>query len=261
MQHALRFSHTLRNNQMTQRTWVILGATSIIAEQFAHLAALAKHNLLLVGRQMEPLEFIAKDIQLRYQVTCDLMLADMNDNPETLLAILNREGCELDLFIAYSDFTSNDQLNAQTINQLITVNILTTTLVINAYLTKKQTQHHLVYLSSVAACRGRSKNSLYGASKACIERYLEGLQQSATNNQQITVARLGFIDTKQTYGLPGIFYAAPPDACAKACWQALHKKKHLFYYPFFWRWIMAIVKNIPFFIYRKLAHKPVRPAN
>jgi short-subunit dehydrogenase len=238
---------------MTQRTWVILGATSIIAEKFSHLAALAKHNLLLVGRQMEPLQFIANDIQLRYQVKCDVVLADMMDQSEPLKAILNQEDCELDLFIAYSDFTSNEELNSQTINQLITVNILTTALLINAYLNKKQTQHNLLYLSSIAACRGRSKNSLYGASKACIELYLEGLQQSAPKNQHITVARLGFIDTKQTYGIPGIFYAARPEACAKACWQAHHKKKRVFYYPFFWRAIMSIVKNMPFSIYRKLS--------
>lgn len=237
---------------MTQRTWVILGATSIIAEKFAHIAAATGHHLYLTGRNQKQLEVIAKDIQLRYQISCDILVIDIENESETLLTILNTDTRELDLFIAYSDFTLNEQLNPQTINRLIKINILTTALFINAYLNRTQVQHNLLYLSSVAACRGRANNSLYGASKACIEVYLQGLQQAARNDQQITIVRLGFIDTKQTYGLPKIFYAATPNNCAKACWRAVHKKKRLLYYPMFWRGIMAIIKNIPFFLYRKL---------
>lgn len=218
---------------MTQRTWVILGATSIIAEKFAHIAAQAGHRLRLIGRQAEQLNLIAQDIQLRYQIPCEHFILDMTAEPAALLTALNKSEQELDLFIAHSDFTENDQLTPQSIQQLIQVNIQATALLINTYLNTTQTQHHLLYLSSVAACRGRAKNSLYGATKACIEVYLQGLQQGASHNQQITIARLGFIDTRQTYGRPGIFYAGSPKTCAQACWNALHKRKRLIYYPFF----------------------------
>ncbi|MDR3502696.1 MAG: SDR family NAD(P)-dependent oxidoreductase [Legionella sp.] len=238
---------------MTQRTWVILGATSIIAEKFAHIAAQTGHRLRLIGRQSEQLHLIAQDIQLRYQVPCEFFVVDMTADPEVLLAVLNKSEQELDLFIAHSDFTENDQLNPQSIHQLIQVNIQATALLINAYLNTTQTQHHLLYLSSVAACRGRAKNSLYGATKACIEVYLQGLQQAASPSQQITIARLGFIDTRQTYGRPGIFYAGPPKTCAQVCWNALHKKKRLIYYPFFWRGIMTIMSRVPFFVYKKMS--------
>lgn len=237
---------------MTQRTWVILGATSIIAEKFAHIAAQAGHRLRLIGRQSEQLNLIAQDIQLRYKVPCEFFVVDMTA-PETLPTVLNNNAQELDLFIAHGDFTENDHLNPHSIQQLIQVNIQATTLLINAYLNRTQKQHHLLYLSSVAACRGRAKNSLYGATKACIEVYLHGLQQGASSSQQITIARLGFIDTRQTYGQPGIFYAGPPTACAQACWNALRRKKRLIYYPFFWRGIMAIISRVPFFVYKRMS--------
>lgn len=230
-----------------------LWATSIIAEQFAHIAAKAGHHLRLVGRQEDQLNLIAKDIQLRYPITCEVIIADMAGEAKQLLAVLKVGDQELNLFIAHSDFTDNNHLNPQTINQLIKINIQATTLLINTYINRKQAKHNLVYLSSVAACRGRANNSLYGASKACIEVYLQGLQQAATNNQHITIARLGFIDTKQTYGLPKVFYAAPPNACAKACWKALNNKKRMFYYPFFWGGIMAIITRLPFFLYKRMA--------
>lgn len=237
---------------MIQRTWVIIGATSIIAEEFAHVVAKNGHSLRLVGRDKEQLEIKSKDIKLRYQVPCEVVVMDMLQPADVLLSVLDSSKQELDLFIAHSDFTNNAHLNNESIVKLIHVNIVSTTLLINAYLNSSQQQHNMIFLSSVAACRGRAKNSLYGASKAAIEVYLEGLQQEANENQHITVARLGFIDTQQTFGVPGIFYAAPPSACAKACWQALHKNKRRFYYPGFWRAIMAVITYLPFFVYKKM---------
>ncbi|MBN9227434.1 MULTISPECIES: SDR family NAD(P)-dependent oxidoreductase [Legionella] len=237
---------------MTQRTWVILGATSIIAEKFAHIVAHEGHQLLLVGRQQTPLQIIANDIKLRYKTSCDVLIVDLLEQLDELLTVLKTNDRELDLFIAHSDFTNNDHLNYETITHLIKLNILSTSLIIHTYLSRQQKEYNLLFLSSVAACRGRSKNSLYGASKASIEIYLQGLQQSASDNQHITIARLGFIDTKQTYGVPGVFYAAPADACAKACWNGLMRRKKMFYYPYFWRMIMAIITRLPFFLYKKM---------
>lgn len=236
---------------MTSRIWVILGATSIIAEYFAHEAAKAGHSLRLVGRNKEQLAIISRDIALRYKVSCDVVIADLSNPNDQLNTILNAEN-ELDLFLAHSDFTGNSQLSPSTITQLINTNILSTVLIIDAYFKRTQNQHNLVYLSSVAAARGRAKNSLYGASKAAIELYLEGWQQTAPNNVAITIARLGFIDTKQTYGLKEVFYAASPHSCAKACWQAIRAKKRNIYYPWFWRAIMAVITTLPFFIYKKM---------
>ncbi|CEK11285.1 SDR family NAD(P)-dependent oxidoreductase [Legionella hackeliae] len=238
---------------MKARTWVILGATSIIAEEFAQLAAQAKQNLILVGRHLQQLEIIAANIRLRYQVKCELLLIDFSKDLRNVLELLqSKSATELDLFIAHSAMLQNHELNLIAIEDLIHTNVLSTFQLIHTYLQRTQSNYHLLFLSSVAACRGRSKNSAYGGTKAAIEVYLEGLQQSAPKNMSITVARLGFIDTAQTYGSPGIFYASPPKVCAKACWRATKAGKRLIYHPFFWRFIMAIIKHLPFFIYKRM---------
>ncbi|KTD39413.1 hypothetical protein Lnau_0180 [Legionella nautarum] len=236
---------------MSKRTWVILGATSIIAEEFAHLAAQAGNSLILVARNREQLAIIAADIRLRYQVQCDFIFTDFAGDLSEILQIMQHQQ-DIDLFIAYSSILENDALNQESIDELLRVNVLSTVQFIHAYQAKQQTQSRLIFLSSVAACRGRAKNSLYGGSKAAIEIYLEGLQQSKGNNFQITIARLGFIDTVQTFGLPGIFYASPPKACAKACWRASFARKRLIYHPFFWRFIMGLIRYLPFPIYKKM---------
>lgn len=237
-----------------QRIWVIIGATSIIAEEFARLAAAHGHGLRLVGRNPDPLHLIAKDINIRYKIPCEVFTMDLSHWHQKILHALRSDQTELDLFIAASNLTENDQLTTESINQLIQTNVLSITQLLHAYFTTPQKRHQLIYLSSVAACRGRAKNSLYGGSKAAIEIYLEGLQQKATKNQRICIARLGFIDTKQTYGLPGLIGSAPPDACARACWKALKRNKRVIYYPKFWRMIMAIINRLPFFFYKRISH-------
>lgn len=231
---------------MTPRTWVIIGATSIIAEHFAHCAATEGHHLRLVGRDKEQLELIAEDIRLRFKVPCEAWVMDMTQSPDELLSVLKPEHLELDLLLAHSDILTNETLTAERIRTLIQVNVSATAILIHAYLQIPQSKHHLLFLSSVAACKGRGKNSLYGGSKAAIEIYLQGLRQGASKTQHITIARLGFIDTKQTFGMPGIFYAAPPKDCAQACWEAINKNKKLFYFPKFWYFIMAIITKLPF---------------
>jgi short-subunit dehydrogenase len=195
---------------MSKRTWIIIGATSVIAEQFAHLAAQVNHNLRLVGRDTDQLHIIAADISLRYKVTCEVIVISYPDAAEYLTKIFKPCAYEFDLFIAHSDFTINADLTTDSITRLIEVNILASSLFIHSYLACQQQKHNIIYLSSVAAAVGRPKNSLYGASKAVIELFLQGLQKGSDKSKKSIIVRLGFIDTRQTYGVPGVFYAADP---------------------------------------------------
>jgi len=237
---------------MSKTTWLILGATSIIAKEFAHLVAQSGQNLILVGRNSKQLALMAADIRLRYAVNCEELWTDFAADLSPVTHLFEQKKTELALFFAYSQILPNSALSHDNINDLLRINVISTTEIIHAYLLKPQKDHRILYLSSVAACRGRAKNSLYGASKAAIEIYLEGLAQAYGKNLQVSIARLGFIDTVQTFGQPGIFYASPPKACAKACWHAINKGKFRFYHPFFWRFIMGIISRLPHFIYNRI---------
>lgn len=240
---------------MKHKTWLLVGATSKIAEEFGHLAALNNYHLILAGRDCAQLTNLAANFRLQYAINCDILIVDFSNNFSDFLEKINRIPAELSLFIAHSSIRENGQLTLQVIQNLVQVNILSISQLIHVYWHRKQARHQLIFLSSVAACRGRIKNSLYGGSKAAIEVYLQGLQQAATPNQTITIAKLGFIDTVQTFGIKGVFYASPPKACAKACWRAVQKGQRQFYHPFFWRYIMIIITSLPFFIYKRIKEK------
>jgi short-subunit dehydrogenase len=233
-------------------TWVVVGATSAIAQAFAHTAAEAGHPLLLIARDKDELEIIAEDLALRHHVPCDYYVLDLAEDISVFLTSLKHKSVDMALFIAASSQFTNDELTDGHIQTCIQVNVLNLSRLIWAYMQKPQKTHRLLYLSSVAGERGRAKNSLYGGSKAAIDVFLQGLQQSAKPEQVITIARLGFIDTVHTYGQPGIFYASTPVSTAKACWKASSKGKRIMYHPSFWRFLMTIIRNLPFFIFRRV---------
>lgn len=237
---------------MTKKRWVIVGATSAIARAFARTVAEKGDNLLLIARNAEELKVISDDCQLRFNIHSETISCDLNHDITALITILQQHPDELCLFLAASQIIGNHSLNSQNIDIMIQVNAIALAQLIHSYWKKQQDNHQVIFLSSVAACRGRIKNSLYGGSKALIEIYLQGLQQEANNKQKITIARLGFIDTTQTYGQEGIFFAASPEECALACFKANQRGKRQIYYPFFWRPIMWCIRHLPFFIYRKM---------
>lgn len=237
---------------MNPRTWIILGASSIIAKEFAHIAASHKHSLLLVGRNQEVLQLEAQDLKIRFKINCEILVLDFSNDPKPLLERMARSSDEIDLFIGHSNQSENDSLDHKTIEELIKTNVTTTCQIIHAYLARHQTQYHVLFLSSMAAVRGRSKNSLYGASKAGIEIYLEGLKQTHSNFF-ITCARLGFIDTHHTFGKPGIILPGDPKRCAQACWKAVQAGKQVIYFPKLWLGVYLLLRSMPKFLYNKRA--------
>jgi short-subunit dehydrogenase len=62
----------------------------------------------------------------------------------------------------------------------------------------------------------------------------------------------GFVDTAMTYGMPGLFLVASPPSVAQKILLALDKKRNEIYVPWFWRWIMLIIRHVPEPIFKRL---------
>ena len=111
----------------------------------------------------------------------------------------------------------------------------------------------VVIVGSVAGDRGRRKNYLYGSAKAGLARYAEGLRARLHPwGATVTVVKPGFVDTAMTWGVPGMFLVATPEACARAMLRAADRGVATLYVPFFWRYIMLIIQHIPAQVMKKL---------
>ena len=84
--------------------------------------------------------------------------------------------------------------------------------------------------------------------------FLQGLRNRlAPSGIHVLTVKPGFVDTPMTEGLNGLFLVAKPESVADDIVRAYNKKKDVLYTPFFWRWIMLIIRSIPERIFKKLS--------
>jgi len=107
--------------------------------------------------------------------------------------------------------------------------------------------------SSVAGDRARRSNYLYGASKAGLSAFLEGLGLAyADRRVRVTCVRPGFVRTGMTEGLPAPPFAGEPDAVAELVLRALDRGAPVVYAPAPWRWVMLAIRGLPRAVMRRI---------
>jgi decaprenylphospho-beta-D-erythro-pentofuranosid-2-ulose 2-reductase len=243
---------------MTDRPlWLVLGASSSVARAFARVVAEAGADLILAGRDIADLDRIAADARIRGGGRVDVRAFDAIDRAghEAFVAELPRR--PFNVFLAFGlllpqDAVDRDPALAQ---QVIAVNYLGAVSVLSRLAPRMANEGRgaIVVLSSVAGDRGRPSNYVYGSAKAGLNAYLQGLRASyAAKGISITTVKPGFMDTSMTYGMPGMFLVASPEACARACLGFAAKGRDVAYFPAFWWLIMAIIRAIPERIFKRL---------
>jgi len=107
--------------------------------------------------------------------------------------------------------------------------------------------------SSVAGDRARRSNYAYGASKAGLSAFLEGLGHAyADRGVAVVCVKPGFVKTGMTAGLPVPPFAGEPEAVAKRVLRAMARERPVVYAPPIWRAIMLVVRSLPRALMRRL---------
>ena len=121
----------------------------------------------------------------------------------------------------------------------------------------KQKRGNISVISSVAGDRGRKDNFLYGSAKAAVTVYSSGLRgRLLDHGVSVTTIKPGFVNTSMTSDLDfPTLLAASPDSVAKDIANAINKGRGEVYTPWFWKYIMIIIKLIPDSIFKKINFK------
>lgn len=107
--------------------------------------------------------------------------------------------------------------------------------------------------SSVAGDRARRSNYLYGASKAGLSAFLEGLGYAyADRGVRVVCVKPGFVKTGMTAGLPVPPLAGEPEAVARTVLHAMDRGKPIVYAPPAWRLVMLVIRSLPRAVMRRL---------
>jgi len=111
----------------------------------------------------------------------------------------------------------------------------------------------LAILSTVAAERARKANYVYGASKAGLDAFAQGLGDSLHGSGvRVMVVRPGFVHTKMTEGMEPAPFSTTPDKVAEAIVAGLRKGAHTVWAPGVLRAVMAVLRHLPRAVFRRL---------
>ena len=242
---------------MSGSRWLVLGASSAVARAFARLVAAHGDDVILAGRDREDMERTACDLRLRGASRVEVRSFDALDQASHDAFVASLPEGALDVFVGFGLLHPQDRLEREPAlaQEVIAVNYLGVVSLLSRLVPRLAAagRGRIVVLSSVAGDRGRLSNYVYGSSKAGLNAYLQGLRaRLAASGVSVTTIKPGFLDTAMTFGLPGMFLVASPEACARACLRHAAKGREVAYFPAFWWLIMAIVKAIPERIFKRL---------
>lgn len=243
------------------RKVLLLGATSAIAKETARHFARHGDSLYLVARNDEKLAIISQDLKIRgaQHVTSEALDLDNTRHHAEMLkrAIRTMDGVDVVLItygtLADQQICEKDYMAALKelhTNCLSVLSILTE--VANYF--EQQQSGTIAVISSVAGDRGRQSNYVYGTAKGALTIFLQGLRNRlAKHNINIVTIKPGFVDTPMTKDFKkGVLWVGP-EVIGRGIYNAICKRKDVVYLPFFWRYIMLIIKLIPERFFKKLS--------
>lgn len=245
---------------MRGKAVLFLGATSSVARALAHQMAQHGAALHLAARDGFEVERMAKDMAIRYQasITCSTFEAfDYHTHAEFLQKAVDNLGGLDGVVVSLGELGDQQQaeVDFDRAQRIIHSNYtgVASLLTHGANYLEEQGNGFIIGISSVAGDRGRQSNYIYGSAKGALSLFLQGLRSRlCKSGVHVMTVKPGFVDTKMTFGKPGMFLVASPEQVATAVIKALQKKKDVAYVPWFWFWIMLIIRSIPEFLFKKL---------
>ncbi|MBM3288689.1 MAG: SDR family oxidoreductase [Candidatus Hydrogenedentes bacterium] len=242
-------------------TVLVLGVTSAIARAVAAEFARHGHDLIVASRDIEETNAIASDLAVRHgvRVVAKLFEAEAFGTHAAFVDECVRDAAVLDgvvIAFGFMDEQSVAQAKFDVARRTVDVNVAAVMSVCERFAPhlERARRGFIAGVSSVAGDRGRQSNYIYGASKAAMSAYLQGLR-NRLHAARVHVATIkpGFVDTKMTWGLPlpGPLVATPERA-ARDIYHAIAAKKDVTYVPWFWRYIMLIIRAVPEWQFKKM---------
>lgn len=234
---------------------VILGASSGIAAEMARLYAARGADFGLLGSSAERLAEVSADLHVRGAGRIRTLAIDLAAPApyETIISDLAAELGGIDVFIlAYGIL--GDQARAHEDLQhaaAILVTDFTSAalwLLAAAKCMSRNGSGTIAVFCSVAGDRGRRSNYVYGSAKAGLAVFAQGMaHELAASGPRIVIVKPGFVITPMTAGMnrAGPLWSEARRV-ARIVTNAIDRKRGpVIYVPWFWRWIMLIIRLVP----------------
>lgn len=242
---------------------IVVGASSGIGEAIARELAGAKGSVALVARREERLEVLKAEVEAS-GAQAIVAVHDVT-NYDEVPALFDRlvselGGLDLIVYAAGAMLAVDEHEYAfEKERTMVEVNLLGAMAWLNPAMAHMEAARSgvVVGISSIAGERGRRGNPGYGASKAALTTWLEGLRNKAHRyGVGVVTVKPGFVDTEmfRSAGLEGTPPGLGPisaQVCAKRILQMAQSGSVSGFVPKRWGLVAAIISLIPSWLFRK----------
>jgi decaprenylphospho-beta-D-erythro-pentofuranosid-2-ulose 2-reductase len=232
---------------------LIVGAGSAIASAVARRYAARGARVFLMGRRADALQAQGADLTVRgaaevYVAEFDAERVELHAE-QLQRAWAQWQGFDVALLAhgvlpqqAAAQVSAALALQSFDVNARSMISLLTW--LANAF--EQQRCGVIGVISSPAAERGRASNYVYGAAKAAVSNFCSGLRHRLyPSGVRVVTILPGFVDTPMTASFKKGPLWAQPERVAGDIERALAGHNGDLYTPWFWRWIMLIVRTLP----------------
>lgn len=237
---------------------LVLGATSTIAQAASRVWAKRGDELFLVARNGEHLSAVAEDLTARGAKVLTLA-QDLNDDSLHEALIENAQVAlgNFDVVLLaqglLGDAETRDRDPAAA-ELVLRTNLVAPVLLLTLLSQRMQAGGCIAAISSIAGERGRARVGAYGAAKAGLDSFLSALRQRlAGRGVRVLTVKPGFVDTPMTAQMKKTLLFASAASVGRGIVRAVDRKRDVAYLPWWWRWVMLLVRAIPETFFKRMS--------
>jgi len=233
----------------------VIGSTSTIGIQIClELARKGCKKFLLICRDLKRNEYLVNELKSNFLAEVKVIKFDLedNENAKNIPKIIG----QYDLYLICAGYLGKSSLakeNYEEASKIIKINFFNLVPWLTKILTEDRlnTKSRLWILSSVASDIGRPSNYIYGSAKAALNIYCQGVFYRAVNKPfSVRIIKAGFVGTKMSAGMTPSLLTVKSSFVAKSLLKN-PDKRGIEYLPFWWFYIISIIKFLPKFIIKK----------
>ena len=236
---------------------LVCGATSeIVRQTLAHLSLNQASHIYICGRDKDRLEEIRKELAARDQVNVTCVVVDLVDakGRQSLLSQVHEVHFDR-MIVGYGSLTENDRCLAdpEYLVRELEINYVSVVALLAIFADRINDGGQFVVLGSVAGDRGRYSNFFYGSAKAGIGEFVSGFRALMLGrNVNVLLVKPGLIKTPMTTEFHSSPLAWSSKVAGRNIAKAMLSRRDTVYTPWFWQWIMLIIRMLPTFVFKRL---------
>ena len=236
---------------------IVFGATSTIAAEAAALYAARGDALHLVGRNPEKLAALAARLSSAHPQTTAADLDDLAANERLVWRVIESLGGADVVLIAHGLLGDQERSEHDlgVAEQIVRTNFMSPLSLLIPLANHFAEVHggRLGVISTVAAERGRPRNYTYGAAKAGLNTYLQGVRSRLyATKTTVTTIKLGPVETPMSADHPKNVFFAQPEPVAREIVAAIDARRSEVFVPKRWAAIMPVVRLTPEPLFQRL---------